>query len=234
MVFFAGLFLTCLPMLSVLALNAQPGWMVALVGWGHDNNSNATETQQVVDRAAQLSSTRAQQLFRLYMLDKPEELTDIGLRPSEQVAIHYETLKSYAAAAGWGGGGYASSRLPRHLGITYLSDLMPMVFVLADFGLAGILGLTLIYLGLLALVAFSNRPYGNLDPLSRQGSWIATLAVLAVSLPSLYMILANLNLVLFTGKNCNLLSLNSTSDVLESAFLLALAAFGIGLRRKTS
>jgi hypothetical protein len=68
-------------------------------------------------------------------------------------------------------------------------------------------------------------------PLAAQGSWIAALALLAFVLPSLYMILANLNYVLFTGKNCSLLALNSMSDVLESAALVGLAAFGAGLRR---
>ena len=229
-----GLLLALAPMILVVAFNARPGWMVSLVGWGSEVEASTLSSEGVVDRAAQVSSTRAQQIFRIYMLANPEDLSEIGLRPSEQVAIHYQTLRAYAVDAGRSGNGYATSEIPRHLGRTYLSDLVPMVFVLADFGRAGMLGLTVVYLGLLALVALAvNGIRGPTDPFSRQGGWIALIAALAFCLPSLYMILANLNLVLFTGKNCNLLSLNSTSDVLESGALLALAAFGLGLRRTT-
>jgi hypothetical protein len=47
------------------------------------------------------------------------------------------------------------------------------------------------------------------------------------------MILANLNLVLFSGKNAPLLGLNSLSDALETGLVLAVAAAGLGLRRSS-
>ncbi len=238
-VYGAGLVLACLPLLLVLLGNLAPEQMVRVVGWGPGPAETAADGDEggageVVDRAAQLSSQRAQQLFRLYMLANPDMLSGVGLEPSERVAIHYHTLQSYAEQAAAAGGGFASSRLPRHLGITYLSDLVPMVFVLADFGIVGTLALALLYLTVLAAVALRVAGGDRGGRWSRQGTWIATMALLAFVLPSLYMILANLNLVLFTGKNCNLLSLNSVSDVLESAALLGLAAFGLNLRRVSS
>ncbi len=96
------------------------------------------------------------------------------------------------------------------------------------FGVVGVLAVALLYIICLAACAMVLwRP--PIDRLGRQGGWIATVAAMAFSLPSLYMILGNLNLVLFTGKNCGLLALNSVSDVLESAAFLGLAAFGLGL-----
>ena len=234
--YLAGAALCLLPALGVVAANAQPGWVVSLVGWGTgvSGDEDTSDSQLIVDQAAALSSTRAQQLFRLYMLSDPEDLRDVGLQPSEQVAIHYETLKSYGREAGFGGGGYASSRLPQHMGATYFSDLVPMVFMLADFGLAGVLGVVVVYGGLLVLMLLrlGRPPWGAPDVISERGRWMSVLAAAAFALPSLYMILANLNLVLFTGKNCNLLSLNSVSDVLESSLLLALCAFGLGLEKE--
>ena len=44
------------------------------------------------------------------------------------------------------------------------------------------------------------------------------------------MVLGNVNLALFTGKNCALLGVNSLSDALESGALLGLAALGLALR----
>ncbi|MEM8963604.1 MAG: hypothetical protein AAGD38_19130 [Acidobacteriota bacterium] len=223
-----GTGLAMLPLLAVLTVNVAPSVLVSMVGWGSNGDQ---ETTTVVDRAAQLSANRAQQMFRLYMLANPELLREVGLVPSERVAIHYGTLQSYGAEAGFWGEGFASSELPRHLGVTYLSDLVPMVFVLADFGVIGMVGLTVVYLALLIpLPLLAADPRGA--PITRQGTWIATVALLAVVLPSLYMILANLNLVLFTGKNTALLSLNSISDILESAALLAIAAWGLGLARR--
>ncbi len=215
----AGLAAACLPMLLVLLGNARPALLVQAFGW-----SDAGELAEI----AELGSTRSQQLFRLYMLARPEELQEVGLKPSEQVAVHYQTLNAYADAAGFWGAGFDSSKLPSHLGSTYLSDLVPMVFLLADFGVIGVLAIALLYVAFLAACALGlGRPPP--DRLGRQGMWIATVAAMAFSLPSLYMILGNLNLVLFTGKNCGLLALNSVSDVLESAAFLGLAAFGLGL-----
>lgn len=229
--------LAALPLLVVLAVNAYPEKLVGLVGWGTEEASPATAAAPVRDRAAQLGSNRAQQMFRLYMLANPALLREVGLRPAERVAVHYETLQSYAVLGGAFGRGYLGAELPRHLGVTYLSDLVPMVFVLTEFGKAGLLGLALAYLALLAaplLTAPGLDARAGGGPLGGQGLLVALVALLSVTLPSLYMLLANLNLVLFTGKNMALLSLNSLSDVLQSGGLLALAVLGLGLERGTA
>lgn len=228
--------LAALPLVVVLAVNAYPEKLVRLVGWGAgveraEAEGAAATAAPVRDRAAQLGATRSQQMFRLYMLANPGLLREVGLRPAERVAVHYETLQSYAGLGGTWGRGYLAAELPRHLGTTYLSDLVPMVFVLTELGKVGLLGLALLYLALLAAPPLAARAGAGDAPLGRQGLHVAFVALLALALPSLYMILANLNLVLFTGKNLALLSLSSLSDVLQSGGLLALAVLGLGLRK---
>jgi hypothetical protein len=229
-----GAFLALLPLLLVVAVNRWPQPFVEVydrvTAVGGDSAGGEVEG----DAAARHRASPEQQRFRLLMLANPELLTEVGLRPSEQTAVQYQTIKRYAANAGLAGGGYSSSELPRHLGVTYQNDLMAMAFVLADFGKLGMLGLALTYLlvlagalPVLAGAAGVERPAA--DRWARQGRWIATVALLSFALPGLYMTLANLNLVLFTGKNASLLALNSTSDVLQSGTLLGVAAFGLGL-----
>jgi hypothetical protein len=221
--------LAALPLLVVIGANAFPSALVRVVGWGTKTIENDVRGQ-----VTQLSSTRAQQMFRLYMLANPDLLSDVGLDPAERVAIQYSTLQSYVSRGGWTGRGYLGEELPRHLGITYLSDLVPMVFVLPEFGRLGLFGLALLYLLSLIAIPLTARVQDDSDRLAQQGLFIGLAALLAFALPSLYMILANLNLVLFTGKNMSLLSLNSLSDVLESGLLLGLAIVGLGLRRSTA
>jgi hypothetical protein len=228
--------LPMLPLLGVVWVNVYPETLIRIVGWGQ-NAPAETETETaapVRDTAAQLGARRAQQLFRLYMLASPQQLSEGGLIASERVAVHYATLQSYADEGGGWGKGYLASQLPRHLGVTYLSDLVPMVFVLADFGKVGLAGLALVYLVLLAAVPLTARAVAPDDPFRAQGLYVALVALLAVALPSLYMILANLNLVLFTGKNLALLSLSSLSDVIQTGGLLALAVVGLGLQRRVA
>ncbi len=234
-----GLALAVLPLLLVLGVNRWPQPFVG--AYDRLTSIGAAETADgapAPDDAARYRASPEQQRFRLLMLANPELLSEVGLRPSEQAAVQYETMKSYAREAGFAGGGYASSELPRHLGVTYLNDLMPMAFVLADFGKLGMLGLALTYLTVLAgaAAALARSSAAAARPEAgrweRQGSWIAVVALLSFSLPGLYMILANLNLALFTGKNASLLALNSTSDVLQSGALLGLAAFGLALGRR--
>lgn len=234
-----GLALAVLPLLLVLGVNRWPQPFVGaydrLTSLGA---AEAADGAPAPDDAARYRASPEQQRFRLLMLANPELLSEVGLRPSEQAAVQYETMKSYAREAGFAGGGYASAELPRHLGVTYLNDLMPMAFVLADFGKLGMLGLALTYLTVLAgaAVALARASAAAARPEAgrweRQGSWIAVVALLSFSLPGLYMILANLNLALFTGKNASLLALNSTSDVLQSGALLGLAAFGLAIGRR--
>jgi hypothetical protein len=224
--------LAILPLVAVIAVNAFPSAVVRIVGWGPAGaEQDASRGAPVRERATQLSSTRAQQMFRLYLLANPSVLSEVGLEPAERVAIQYSTMQSYAKLGGRFGKGFLAAEIPRNLGRTYLSDLVPMVFVLTEFGIVGLFGLSILYLLPLSAVSLTAREHKEGDRLGQQGLYVGLAALLAVALPSLYMLLANLNLVLFTGKNTSLLALNSLSDLLESGTLLGLAVVGLGVRR---
>ena len=222
----AGLLLAVLPAIAVVTVNRWPEVAVRALEGGGGGDGQATVA--VRDRVAELSGQRAQQVFRLYLLANPSALREVGLEPSDRTAVQYETLQGYAAGAGWTGGGFLSAPLPRHLGSTYLSDLVPMVFVLPELGRAGLLGLALLYLLPLGWLASAGPAGGRLG---EQGTMLAAVAGVVFAVPGLYMILANLNLVLFSGKNTPLLGLNSLSDALETALVLAAAAAGTAFRR---
>ena len=242
----AALLLLVLPLVGVLWMNLVPehaltaatevqeakaaiGGLFAGDGGGEGDGAIRPASAAIESRVP------SHRMLRLYMLSDPEVLPEFGLVASERMAIHYGTLQSYAQTGGWRGAGYLASDLPRYLGDTYLSDLVPMVFVLPEQGKLGLMGLALLYLaplGALALFAAPPEEGGAWDrrsPLARQMHWIAGVALLALAVPSLFMVLGNLNLALFTGKNCSLLGVNSLSDALESGILLGLATLGLAL-----
>lgn len=224
-----GLLLAVLPAAGVVIVNRLPEVAVRLLAGGGGEAGDEAAVP-VRDRLAELSSQRAQQMFRLYMLANPSALRQVGLEPAERAAVQYETLQGYAGRAGWRGDGFLAAPLPRHLGATYLSDLVPMVFVLPELGLLGLLALALVYLLPLGWLAAAPPSRG---PLAEQGTMLTAVAAVAFAVPGIYMILANLNLVLFSGKNAPLLGLNSLSDALETGLVLAVAAAGLGLRRSS-
>jgi hypothetical protein len=61
---------------------------------------------------------------------------------------------------------------------------------------------------------------------TRAGPAIAFIAAATITVSSIYMILANHELLLLTGKNAYLLGLDSAGDVIEVLVLLLLVAFG--------
>ncbi len=71
----------------------------------------------------------------------------------------------------------------------------------------------------------------QLEPGAASGLLVITgwLAALTLAVPSVYMVLANYRLTLFTGKNAYLLGLDSTADVLESLALVLVAALGAAM-----
>lgn len=213
--------LLVLPAVGVLWMNLLPEQAMAV---------GTTLSGQGGDGAASFD----QRLYRLYMLSDPDLLRDFGLVASERMAVHYETLQDYARLGGWTGAGYLATDLPRYLGATYLSDLVPMVFVLPEMGRLGLLGLVLLYLvpllGLAFFAAPAAGPSTGRGPLVRQALWLSLVALLAFAVPSLFMVLGNLNMALFTGKNLSLLGVNSLSDVLEVGLVLGLAVTGLVLR----
>ncbi len=175
--------------------------------------------------------------LRLLQLSYPDSLKEIGRRDSDNLAIMSETIYNYRRT-GLLGKGYLHAEVTGLLGPTVLREHVPVVFLAAEFGLAGTLALLAIYLLPAVAPTAGNGPSprpatrghpssAREDPRSgeawkyfwRLWGW---LALLTFGTSSAYMILANYGWVLFTGKNAYLLGLDSLGDVLEGGALLGL------------
>jgi hypothetical protein len=110
---------------------------------------------------------------------------------------------------------------------------VPAVLIAGQWGLLGTLGTLLLFLTL-ALLAATIAPWGGV---AAGGGAVAlgrgelqraagTVAGFTLALVSVYMLLANYDLLPFTGRNVYLLGLDSHADVLESLELAILLAFG--------
>ena len=179
-----------------------------------------------------LSSER--NYLRFLAFAYPSQLSEIGRRTSEELNVMSTVMRTYTAGEhAFLGRGYFGSEISPHIRATALREHVPSVFIAAEWGLAGILGLILVYL--LAAVAGSDLPPWRKwyrEELSRvsgtQEFWAALgcLAALTLALPSIYMILANYGVLLFTGRNTYLMGLDSTADLLETLTLSLLFGFG--------
>jgi hypothetical protein len=154
----------------------------------------------------------------------PEQLQALATKRGESLSITSAILQQYIGS-GLFGRGYGHSEASIHLGDTALRDFAPAVFVAAEWGLFGTMAMLMTY-ALFGIVAYRMIP--------RRESAMALVAAVAagtIAIASIYMILANHELVLLTGKNAYLLGLDSAGDVLETFALLLVIAFGTSATR---
>jgi hypothetical protein len=180
----------------------------------------------VVPRETELALESERNYLRLLAFAYPARLEQVARRTSEELAVMSAVMRRYTSGP-FAGRGWFGSELSPHIRATALREHAPAVFVAAEWGLAGVLGLLLVYsvVGAAgrALPAWAGDERG---PPSSYWGTASYLAALTVAIPSVYMLLANYRLTLFTGKNVYLLGLDSTADVLEVFLLTALFAFG--------
>ena len=174
--------------------------------------------------------------LRLLDFARPGDLESVARKASEELAVMAAVLRSYTST-GFGGRGYLDTEVSPHLRATALREHVPAVFVASQWGWAGSLGLIAWWLALLGagVSALPSRLDDEFyEPETREaalGASLASLAALTLSFSSLYMILANYRLALFTGKNVYLLGLDSNADILESALLFVMVAAGAATLR---
>lgn len=159
--------------------------------------------------------------FRIWRLMIPALIDQQGTRESEGVQESLEHMRVFAMPQDVFGRGFPALEPPGALRKSHMNDTLSAVHILSPFGLAGGFALVLLYCAIasIAWLEFRRRgaPFG--DPLAASGVIAAwTLAGISV-----YMVLANLELVPFTGRNVYLLSARSTSDLVEGGLLLMLA-----------
>ncbi len=184
-----------------------------------------------------LSSER--NYLRLLAFSDPGQLREIGVKTSEELSLMSAVLRVYTAGEGafWGRGDFAGQLSP-HLKSTALREHVPAIFIAGEWGLVGTLGLIGIYL-LAASCGPALMPWRRwyqtafADTYTHRNLWAALggLGALTLALPSVYMILANYGVVLFTGRNSYLMGLDSTADLLETLTLVLLFAQGAAALR---
>jgi UPF0716 family protein affecting phage T7 exclusion len=167
----------------------------------------------------------------------PEQLQSLATKRGESLAITSAILQRYIST-GLFGVGYGHTDVSPHLGDTALRDFAPAVFIAAEWGLAGTLAMLLLY-SLFGYLAWRMTPWSaprRAMPLvtSSPVPVFAAVAAATIAVASVYMILANHELVLLTGKNAYLFGLDSAGDVLESMALLLIVAFGTSYARDSN
>ena len=177
-----------------------------------------------------LSAASDSNYARFLHFAAPERLQELATKRGESLAITSAILQSYISS-GILGRGYGHTEVSPHLGDTALRDFAPAVFVAAEWGLAGTVAALLIYL-LFAVVASRWLPWSERGDDARPGPAVACVAAATITVSSIYMILANHELLLLTGKNAYLLGLDSAGDVIEVIVLVLLIAYGSTVLRE--
>jgi hypothetical protein len=175
-----------------------------------------------------LAVNRRAAYYRMLSTLNRRELDRIGTLESEALRNHLGIANSLSAGSAFGAG-YLKAEFPRE-GAGFLSSLLSdntdAVLIAPDWGLGGHWGLCLVLMTIpIAIMSgrFTRR-FAALVQLSAVGYFVYG---------ALYMIGANTflgpaTLLPFTGRNLHLLNVQSGSDLLESALLLALAAYYSG------
>ncbi|HEX6159806.1 MAG TPA: FtsW/RodA/SpoVE family cell cycle protein [Thermoanaerobaculia bacterium] len=165
-----------------------------------------------------LSAAADQNYARFFHFAAPERLQELATKRGESLAITSALLQAYISS-GIFGRGYGHTEVSPHLGDTALRDFAPAVFIAAEWGLVGTVAALLLYLAF-AVIA---RPWLEAHELAPV---VAFLAAATIAVSSIYMILANHELLLLTGKNAYLFGLDSAGDVIEVIVLVLMIAYG--------
>jgi len=163
----------------------------------------------------------------------PDRVRDYGTRRAEDLSIVFENIHDYATQ-GPLGRGYMRSRLSPVLRTTHLNDNLTAVHIMGPFGWAGTCGLVAVLVQLAALPVMIIRRRGSGHMTGTEVLGILCLWIVASS--GIYMIAANANLVVFTGKNAILLAASSLGDLIHGlvlAFLAVLCFASTGRVRQT-
>ncbi len=223
-----------IPFLALLFVFLVLPWIPALglsprlTGWNAEDVEKARSDKSVAEDLLSSRTRTDQNQLRLWNLTAPTELRQVGTQTAEGLVIVMANLRDYAGQ-GTFGAGYLSMPLSEALRATHLDDNLSAVHVLAAFGWLG--GLALLTL----LSAWALVPVFALQGLSSGEitSWITPriafglMIVWTISVAGLYMFSANVDLLLFTGKNVYFLAAASRSDLVEGTLLVLLAIWAL-------
>lgn len=168
----------------------------------------------------------SQNLLRLFNIANPHLVETAGTREAENLRVWSAYLQDYSRSL-LGEGYLRPSRLGP-LKDVQLTDNVSAVHLMSPFGRAGAAALLL----LIALCALASH---RLTPAARDGArdWRQTLGLLALWTlfgADAYMVMANLQLTPFTGRNLYFMAAGSDSDLAEGAILVLLAFWFLARR----
>jgi hypothetical protein len=164
-------------------------------------------------------------MLRIFLIAAPDWLASSGTTQAETLRVWSNHLSAYTSTL-WGRG-YLHEADLTELRPVQMSDNVAAVHIMSPFGRLGAAALILL---LVALPLACGQIGGSPQRGSRQ-QIIGHLALWILAGAAIYMILANLQLTLFTGRNLYLLAPLSGSDQLEGGMLLYLAYWALKERR---
>ncbi|HEY0303012.1 MAG TPA: hypothetical protein VGC36_16820, partial [Rhizomicrobium sp.] len=181
---------------------------------------------ETAERELDRQMHKTQNILRIWYSVRPGDVGDFATSSAQNLGAAMAHLHDYGACpdSRWpgclGGRGYLSIPRPTVLAPYQLNDNVTAIHLIAPFGRLGAAALLLL-LGVAALLYTRTvlKDAQSPAPLALVG--IASLWTIFGA--ALYMILANLEILPFTGKNAYFLAASSGSDLLEGAILLALA-----------
>jgi hypothetical protein len=195
---------------------------------------NPDNQDSIAARLAYADRLKDSDMVRFVAVAAPNAVPQIGTRAaSQQMAQTIHMVERTRTV--FGDGYMRPSNLPtRQIGNfgvlhdVHLTDNVSAVHLMSPFGRMGALMLLLaLAAGAIGLCADRARTAWTQWP-----AVAGALSVWTLFGAAAYMILANLQLVPFTGRNIYLLAPSSGADLLEGLFLFALAT--IGLRRESA
>jgi hypothetical protein len=187
----------------------------------------ATPAQRITAETASTALDRfagsKQNEWRLLTIYSPASLETAGTTGAEQMRRWRYLLASFTSSPDGHGLGYRAQI--SDLRSVQADDNVSAIHLMAPFGRNGAAAFLLV-IGIMAWGAVRASP----APLAFGRAW-GMLAVWTVFAVDSYMVLANLVLVPFTGRNVYLMAAHSESDLVEALLLFAIAFGGLSLPR---
>lgn len=211
---------------GLLVLGVLVWFALAAPLWSAGTSADQIERADTPAKAEALLeslSERDRNTLRLDILGDPEGVARIGTRDAESLKNWSIALSSYTSK--WDGRGFLVPSKIDLLRVVHMSDNVSAVHLMSPFGRSGA-AMMLVVLALAAAGFRATSPSTCEAPHNEGGELrrtIAELSLWTLFSTAAYMILANLLLTIFTGKNVYFLAAHSNSDLVEGAMLLLIA-----------
>ncbi len=226
-----------IPFAALLVLFVVLPWVPSLglsprlTGWTSEDVEKARSDRATAENLIDSRTNTTQNKLRSWNLVAPTELRQVGTQAAEGLVIVMANLRDYAGR-GPLGEGYLSVPLSEALRATHLDDNLSAVHVLAAYGWLG--GLALLFFlcawGVTPMLALQGSGSGGLTGWITPRVAFGLMLVWTIAVAGLYMFSANVELLLFTGKNVYFLAAASRSDLVEGTLLVLLALWALAFR----